>query len=279
MMDLLRADLRRPCHVHRRELDLCPGCAAPPEETGEVPCLQVFTARISSRDPDRFDITRQSGGPEGAALVTSANLQRHGLDSGFELGVVLQDARAAALREILRGWAATAPRELRVNATLGDVTGEAQVWFRTEAHAVRDHPEPVRRWRGVIAASADHLESEPPAPRRKVDLPRPAHTLDLRWTVEAPRLAPSAKEIKGALDKSATPGIRGSSARAMVASSSPSAPLMICRAPRSSRSRSRPPRSSCARAGNKRAGAIACLLALRARGARGRDQHDHGAPG
>lgn len=143
---------------------------------------------------------------EGAALVMSANLQRHGLDSSFELGVVLQDGRAAALREILRGWAATAPWELRVNATLGEVTGEAKVWFERKLDPYVVTPSLSVDGDVVIAASADHLESEPPAPRRKVELPRPAHMLDLTWTVEAPRLAPSAKEIKGALDKSATPG-------------------------------------------------------------------------
>ncbi len=143
---------------------------------------------------------------EGTALVTSANFQRHGLDKGFELGVVLQATRAAALREILRGWAATAPWELRLNALLGEITGDTQVWFGGKlvpyvitASASVDGDK-------VIAASADHLESEPPAPRHKVELPRPAHALDLTWTVEAPRLAPSSKEIKGTFEKSETPG-------------------------------------------------------------------------
>jgi hypothetical protein len=44
------------CDAHAtptgEDLDLCPGCAAPPEETGEVPGVQVFTAQISSTDPD-----------------------------------------------------------------------------------------------------------------------------------------------------------------------------------------------------------------------------------
>jgi cardiolipin synthase len=143
---------------------------------------------------------------EGAGLVTSANLQRHGLDGGFELGVVLQDARAAALREILRGWAATAPCELRLTALLGEVTGDAHVWFERKLVPFVITPSASVVGDNVIAASADHLESEPPAPRHKVELPRPAHTLELTWTVEAPRLAPSSKEIKGTLEKSATPG-------------------------------------------------------------------------
>jgi cardiolipin synthase len=143
---------------------------------------------------------------EGAALVMSANLQRHGLDSGFELGVVLQDARAAALRDILRGWTASAPYELRLAPLLGEVMGAAEVWLdRKLVPYVITTSAPVGA-DSVIAASADRLESEPRAPRRKGELPRPAHTLALTWTVEAPRLAPGAKEIKGTLEKSAAPG-------------------------------------------------------------------------
>lgn len=143
---------------------------------------------------------------EGAALVMSANLQRHGLDSGFELGVVLQDARAAALRDILRGWARAAPHELRLAPLLGEITGAAEVWFDRKLVPYVITPSAPVGADSVIAASADRLESEPRAPRRRAELPRPAHTLALTWTVEAPRLGPGAKEIKGTLESSATPG-------------------------------------------------------------------------
>lgn len=36
--------------------------------------LQVFTARISSRDPDRLDVTRRSAGPDGLPFAPSAGL-------------------------------------------------------------------------------------------------------------------------------------------------------------------------------------------------------------
>lgn len=49
---------------------------------------------------------------EGEVLVSSANLERSGLDEGFELGVVLDGPRAAAVRALLRRWETRAPFEL-----------------------------------------------------------------------------------------------------------------------------------------------------------------------
>lgn len=41
--------------------------------------LDVFTARISSRDPDRFDITRKSGGAAGVIFAPSWAILRPAL--------------------------------------------------------------------------------------------------------------------------------------------------------------------------------------------------------
>jgi hypothetical protein len=43
--------------------------------------LQVFTARINSRDPDRLDITRKSGGVEGRPFAPSWTILRPALDA------------------------------------------------------------------------------------------------------------------------------------------------------------------------------------------------------
>lgn len=142
---------------------------------------------------------------DGVALVMSANLEHHGLDSGFELGVVLDGARAAALRDILRGWIATAPLELHHAPLLGEVAGEAQVWVDRKLVPFSVIPSASITGENVIAASADHLESEPPPLRRKFGLPQPAHTIELTWVVDAPRLAPKSKELDGKLRKSAKP--------------------------------------------------------------------------
>lgn len=40
--------------------------------------LAVYTARVSSRDPDRLDVTRRSAGPEGIVFAPSAKLLASG---------------------------------------------------------------------------------------------------------------------------------------------------------------------------------------------------------
>lgn len=56
--------------------------------------LQVFTARISTRDPDRFDITRKSGGPEGEPFAPSWKILHPAL---------LARQKANRLREVADG--------------------------------------------------------------------------------------------------------------------------------------------------------------------------------
>ncbi len=41
--------------------------------------LNVYTSRISSKDPDRFDVTRKSGGPAGEVFAPSWSILRPAL--------------------------------------------------------------------------------------------------------------------------------------------------------------------------------------------------------
>lgn len=71
--------------------DYCPAHAELARKPREkAAALQVFTARISTRDPDRLDITRKSAGPEGIVFAPSWAIVRPYLDVR---------ARADALRK------------------------------------------------------------------------------------------------------------------------------------------------------------------------------------
>ena len=68
----------------------------------------------------------------GRALVMSANLEKYGLDSGFELGVRLDGGRAEELRMRLERWVGQAAWEFRAASALGEVAGAVLVWHDRE---------------------------------------------------------------------------------------------------------------------------------------------------
>lgn len=127
-----------------------------------------------------------------SALVMSANLQAHGLEQGFELGVLIHDARVNDVSAVLDEWIASARSVLRVNSTLGDVLGLVRVWNGNgRLHngevltLLEEAPE------RVVAASAEALD--PAWPELKRSPPLLAHGVNRRLVVEAPRLARNAK--------------------------------------------------------------------------------------
>lgn len=56
--------------------------------------LAVYTAQISTRDPDRFDVTRKSGGPVGVIFAPSWAILRPALDARKEAARLLDRAKA-----------------------------------------------------------------------------------------------------------------------------------------------------------------------------------------
>lgn len=97
------------------------------------------------------------------AMVMSANLQKHGLDDGFELGVRMTGADSQALRELLQAWTDHSQWRLEVPATLGDISGEI---VPLPPNAIPRKPEPTIRIKAtetvnldaVTAKSADRLD-------------------------------------------------------------------------------------------------------------------------
>ena len=59
--------------------------------------LQVFTARITSRDPDRFDITRKSGSIDGRVFAPSWELLNPMLDARRQAAKLTSDAHRLSL--------------------------------------------------------------------------------------------------------------------------------------------------------------------------------------
>lgn len=140
----------------------------------------------------------------GTALIMSANLEKHGLDDGFELGLRLEDDRSEELRTRLERWSDQAAWELHPAPALGDVAGAVRVWH--EGGLVDLDVTPRRCVDlGVFTAASAHALIAPkePEPPRIDGLPRPDHAageLECRWFVQPPGLHPKA----GAVTRPAT---------------------------------------------------------------------------
>jgi cardiolipin synthase len=61
---------------------------------------------------------------DGQAIVMSANLESHGLDSGFEVGAVLRSDAAREVEATLRKWTSSFPWSYRADAMRGEHLGD-----------------------------------------------------------------------------------------------------------------------------------------------------------
>lgn len=124
-------------------------------------------------------------------MIMTANIEKHGMDEGFELGVQLEGARAHDLRLILEGWAMTAPQRLDPAAAIAEGVDAVQQW---RGGALTELKIPARRSLDLGAAPMRSLTDAPPErPATPPDLPL-AREVVLSWRIEPPRLA--AKSIR-----------------------------------------------------------------------------------
>ena len=136
----------------------------------------------------------------------SANLEKRGLDDGFELGLWLEGERAEELRMRLEQWSSQAPWELRPAPALGEVAGNVRVWQEGQLLDLDVKPRLPVDLGAVTAESALDLTAPAPKLPRINGLPQPAHELECRWLVRAPVLHPKAREVtRPASDKKAEP--------------------------------------------------------------------------
>lgn len=129
-------------------------------------------------------------------LVMTANLEAHGLDQGFEVGLLLEDAAADALRTTMLDWKARFPWTYASAARPSSHLDEfCPVDANPRTGLQRVVVEDVVRLVPVTAASALALDDAPEpklsTPKRGRDVPR---QIRFEWEVQPPRLPRSAKE-------------------------------------------------------------------------------------
>lgn len=139
------------------------------------------------------------------AIVASANLEPHGLDDGFEIGVLLSGARAGEIGGLLHRWVEAAPWQLRLSAERKNIIGPVQIWDAgegdlTEGKVIPEHVETS----SLTAESAElvantEFRAEPPDDGVLIGTDGRI-TIPCLWTrnttIEPPVLHPKAKPLK-----------------------------------------------------------------------------------
>jgi cardiolipin synthase len=128
------------------------------------------------------------------AMVMSANFQKHGLDEGFELGIVIEDDRLEELLQALQIWQTQAQWQLQTDAKLGEVLGLVQIWDGKSLNECDVKESRVIDLGETPSSSAEYLQAPRPNLPRIDKLAEPVHELKYEWRVVAPRLANGAKE-------------------------------------------------------------------------------------
>ncbi|SDL64623.1 Phosphatidylserine/phosphatidylglycerophosphate/cardiolipin synthase [Maridesulfovibrio ferrireducens] len=131
----------------------------------------------------------------GEAVVMSANLQKHGMDDGFELGVGLSGQRASDLFDSLSSWKKNAPWQFQQGVKLGDVSGRIKIW---EAGKLLDEIIVVKSGTvnlpDVKAKCVTRLGVDIVPPEKGV-MELPFHEVKYLWKVTAPKLPTKSNEI------------------------------------------------------------------------------------
>lgn len=133
---------------------------------------------------------------DGRGLLMTANLEAQGLDRGFEVGLLLDERGAEALRTTMLDWKGLFPWAFASAALPSSHLDEfCPVDLNPRTGMQRVVAEEVVRLDAVTAASALDLEGAPAPkltiPKRKRDVPR---RIRFEWNVQPPRLPRSAKE-------------------------------------------------------------------------------------
>lgn len=128
------------------------------------------------------------------AMVMSANFQKHGLDEGFELGVVFDDDRMKDLLYTLQFWKSKAQWQLQTEAKVGDVLGKVQIWDGKSLIGGEVKRSVDLDLGEKASISAENIQSPMPDLPPSGRFPYLAHELNCQWRVTAPRLQKGAKQ-------------------------------------------------------------------------------------
>ena len=135
---------------------------------------------------------------DGNAIVMTANLTPLGMDSGFEVGSVLDATRTELLRKTLSGWFETFPWEFSYKSSVGDHLGEAcsPADWNGDLPLLIEEQKSIHLQEPIAAVSVLLMEETEPENIEEFARESLAHYVELNWQVAAPHLPNGATELK-----------------------------------------------------------------------------------
>lgn len=129
-----------------------------------------------------------------SAMVMSANLQQHGLDEGFEIGIRLDGQTIQSLKSCLDYFMGVAQHHLVQNLPVGNCLGELKLWENNQFIDLNIQPERKENLPDETADCTSDLS-------KNISLPKsdwrknPVQTMIYQYQVIAPTLPSNTKEL------------------------------------------------------------------------------------
>lgn len=124
-------------------------------------------------------------------MIMTSNVERRGLDEGFETGILLHSVDARQLHDVLETWWNELPLKLSLNTKVGEVEGPVQVWLDDRSLRVSVEKQSEISLGEVDAKSPEDLQRANPGSLRKPSLPRDStlyHKILYTWRIPAKAL-------------------------------------------------------------------------------------------
>ena len=121
-------------------------------------------------------------------LITTANLEKRGLDEGFETGMMLDSEDAEAMYAYAAGWEESFPFELAVDRKIGEVEGEVTLWTNGELRRVRVKEKGTLELGEFKVRKVEELEKFTPDFNKVAERGNEIYHLQtFNWTAVAPK--------------------------------------------------------------------------------------------
>ncbi len=130
-------------------------------------------------------------------MVMSANLEQHGLDEGFEIGLLLTGSRAELLQECLDGLLqnkASTISQLFLRSKLKEHQGEISYWQGKTLKSISVTNAITHEVKSIQADCLTQMDLEPALPKTTWK-ENPANAIKYTWEVIPPVLPTNSKEV------------------------------------------------------------------------------------